>query len=437
MNTSIIGKIKQAPKKPGVYVFYGSAAVTAGQASSPRVFRKQPLYVGKASNLRNRLASYLKIIDHKTNALDKESTDLRLIILKSEIEALIKESQLIKKLKPKYNILWRDDKSYFYVAFTKEKFSRAFVTHESLNPKRYTLNPVLIGPFTDGSALRLVMRLLRRYFQYCTCQQRHLRECLNAQIGKCLGYCCQRGTNIQIHANNANNLRIYRNNIRTIKSVLRGNGKKLLQTLKDEQERGALKNILEHKPFLANRESQSAMPTGKQAKCMIDDSHLAINRVECYDISNLAGKEAIGALTVLVKKDNEWLPDKNSYRKFKIKHASMRDDPKMIGEIITRRLNHSEWAYPDLIIIDGGIAQYKAAKKASPQNQGAVKLPKIISFAKPQKLVFGLKPEYQPTPLANLPIDTQKLIEKAIYQTHRFAIRYHRQFRRKEFLKID
>src|SRR3989344_4118874 len=96
--------IEKVPKRCGVYIFYHNQI---------------PLYVGKASNLKNRLQSYLKITDFKTEALHRDADRLKLIKLRSNIEALIVESRLIKSLKPKLKILWRDDKSYFYVYFTR------------------------------------------------------------------------------------------------------------------------------------------------------------------------------------------------------------------------------------------------------------------------------------------------------------------------------
>ena len=106
MRQSIIAIIKSAPKVPGVYLFYQG---------------KTLLYIGKAANLCNRLKSYLpsgrqglKITDSKTESLHNEATNLKLLPLRSEIEALIEESRLIQKLKPKYNIIWRADKSNHY-----------------------------------------------------------------------------------------------------------------------------------------------------------------------------------------------------------------------------------------------------------------------------------------------------------------------------------
>src|SRR3989344_5900303 len=184
MKSTIIQEIKSAPKEPGIYVFYN---------------QKTPLYIGKASNLRNRLKSYLKVTDLKTQSLNNEASRLEYIILRSEIEALIEESRLIQELKPKYNVLWMDNKSYHYVAFTREKFPKIFITHKNLKIVNSKLKISLVGPFTDNAALRIALKTIRRYFPYCTCLRPHFRDCLNAQIGRCFGYCCKK-----VIANNAN-----------------------------------------------------------------------------------------------------------------------------------------------------------------------------------------------------------------------------------------
>ncbi|MEK7191959.1 MAG: GIY-YIG nuclease family protein [Patescibacteria group bacterium] len=419
MRTAVLNRIKAAPKDPGVYIFHGDAGV---------------LYVGKAVNLKNRLRSYLKITDAKTESLNQEAVRLDYIVLRSEIESLIEESRLIKELKPKYNILWQDDKSYLYVALTRQSYPKIFITHKNSKPRKVPRGPrgpfaglkiSLIGPFTDGAALRLVLRLLRRQYPYCTCAQTHLRDCLNAQIEKCLGFCCKRDADMRIHVDDANN---YRKNIRMIKSILLGQSKKLISALSDPQERAALEKIFEHKDFInqqiANpvRINESRIRVFENSKKIRYSLIENIQRVECYDNSHLSGKEAVGAMTVLVKKDGYWQSDKSGYRKFKIKSAQTQDDPRMIAEVLERRLNHPEWPYPDLIIIDGGLAQYNAAKKILEKHRTI----QLISFAKPNKQIIGLD---------NSPPELQKLAEQAIYQTHNFAIRYHRQVRRKEFLR--
>ncbi|HEY4500009.1 MAG TPA: GIY-YIG nuclease family protein [Candidatus Paceibacterota bacterium] len=388
MKNTVVTAIKKAPKTPGVYLFYSGS---------------QLLYIGKAANLRARLKNYLKPADYKTKSLDQEATKLKLVILRSNIEALITESKLIKALKPKYNILWQDDKNYFYVAITKDRFPRLFITHQPNDEMD------IIGPFTDGNALKAVMRLLRRYFPYCTCVP-HLRVCLNAQINNCPGYCCNKNaqpTPSQISA--------YKKTIRRISNVLSGQDKRFLKTLKDPYELVILDKIFAHQPYL------------ETSKNIFSD----IQRIECYDNSHLSGKEAVGAMTVLSKQDNgTWQPDVNEWRKFKIIGNYTEDDPRMMAEIVSRRLNHPEWRYPDIIIIDGGITQYRAARKSFRTHN--IKNIKLFSFAKPQQLVFGFNP--QPTPLSKLPPEWQQLIPKIISQTHNFVIRYHRRTRNRQFL---
>jgi excinuclease UvrABC nuclease subunit len=441
--------IKTAPKNPGVYVFYHNQI---------------PLYIGKASNLKNRLQNYLKITDLKTKVLHHEANKLKLVKLHSNIEALIVESRLIKILKPKLNILWKDDKNYFYVTITKERFPKIFLTHQpekTLSPNPSTLNPEHIGPFTDGQSIKAILRLLRKFFPYCSCFQPHFRLCLNAQIGNCPGYCCQ------ITEKNNEKLRIknekkYQQNIRKIKNILIGKNKKFIRQLKDPYELLVLEKIWQHQPYFEKGKGLRVKGLENLKKILHPNPH-ALNpqRIECYDNSHLSGKEAVGAMTSwrlyrpqttltladhaddyfprsprLVREVSEWLPEKPLWRKFKIRGNYTEDDPRMMEEVVSRRLNHPEWPYPELIIIDGGIAQLNAAlralKKLSPKP--STLNPKVISFAKPQKLVYGW--QKYPVSLNQLPPEFQKIILLAIDRTHHFVQRYHRQIRKKEFLKM-
>ncbi|KKU14962.1 hypothetical protein A3A20_00625 [Candidatus Wolfebacteria bacterium RIFCSPLOWO2_01_FULL_45_19] len=402
MRLSVLNKIKKAPREPGVYIFYGK--------------NKKALYVGKASDLRARLKNYLKTDDYKINLLQNEAESLKLIVLRSEIEALLEESRLIKTFRPSYNIMWRDDKSYFYVAVTKEKFPRIFVTHRFRNSKLEIKNFELIGPFTDGRSLRVALRLLRRKFPYCTCETSHFRNCLNAEIGNCLGFCCKKDiepTKKEIER--------YRRNIRIIKIFLLGKSKaRIFKELLPEEQK-AIDNILAHREFIAFVTTD---------KSMVKSQWSNVALTECYDISHLSGKEAVGAMTAWCGN----VADKSMWRKFKIKTAKPGDDPGAISEILTRRLNHPEWPYPNLIIIDGGITQLNAAQRALNQIPNSkFQIPtKIISFAKPEKLVLGWR-DTKATPIQEIPPDLQKLILKAIAETHNFAIRYHRKVRRSQF----
>lgn len=395
MLSHIIQKIKTASKEPGVYIFYKG---------------KTPLYVGKASNLRNRLKNYLTVIDMKTEALNREADDLKTIVLRSNIEALIIESKLIKELKPQLNVLWRDDKNYFYVEITADRFPRIFLTHQLSSP-----TSEYIGPFTDGNPLKVILRLLRRFFPYCTCKP-HLRICLNSQINNCPGYCCNKNsvtTKPEVSA--------YKKNISKIRNILTGKDRKFIHTLQDPYELLVLEKIWQHQPYLEKENEFSY-----------------IKRAECYDNSHLSGKEAVGAMTAWKKDGGIWSADKNMWRKFKIIGSYTEDDPRMMEEIVSRRLNHPEWAYPDLLIIDGGITQFRATlravKKIKDRNKN-LKVPKVISFAKPEQQVYGI--QKNPIPITELPEGMRRFILMADQNTHNFVIRYHRKVRAREFLQLD
>ena len=386
---------------------------------------KSPFYIGKASSLKSRLNSYLKITDLKSKILNEEATNLKITKLTSPIEALIQESQLIKTLKPRYNVLWQDDKNYFYVAFTGEKFPKIFLTHQPSQAKRKTSRvnhddlpfaisnlPQYIGPFTDGASLKIVLRLLRRYFPYCACQKNHLRECLNAQIGNCPGYCCIT-TLLRDRALVYKNKKEYQKNIKAIKNILSGRNKKFIKKLRTPSEMLAVENIYSHSDFIQNPKSQILNSKFK---------------IECYDISHFAGKEAVGAMTLfrldrISERQADLVPETKGWRKFKIKNLETRNDPGNIAEILSRRLNHPEWPYPDIILVDGGVAQFNAAKKAIDgffRNKTRPEL-SLLSFAKPEKKIYG--------PKNLLP---KRVLEQAIQQTHRFVIKFHKQTREKK-----
>src|SRR3989344_7535996 len=117
MNQDTLKKfIKKLPSKPGIYLFKDG--------------RKKNLYIGKAINIKNRVNSYLKTDDFRIKKMVESAQTLKFIPTQSDIEALILESQMIKKFQPPFNVVMRDDKQYFYIGFTKEKFSKIFLTHQ-------------------------------------------------------------------------------------------------------------------------------------------------------------------------------------------------------------------------------------------------------------------------------------------------------------------
>jgi excinuclease ABC subunit C len=178
----LLEKLSSVPTVPGIYIYRNANGTI--------------IYIGKAKNLRNRVRSYFqqgRPVDAKTKAMIGKIADLETIIVDSEAEALILEDTLVKKHKPRYNILLRDDKSYPYVRVTKEEYPRVFPTRNIIRDgsKYY-------GPFTDVRHLKRVMKVIRSLFRLRSCdykidqdtiEKKKYKICLDYHIDKCDGPC--------------------------------------------------------------------------------------------------------------------------------------------------------------------------------------------------------------------------------------------------------
>ena len=145
------------------------------------------IYVGKSKNLKNRLSSYFQR-EHtgKTMMLVREIDHFEYIVTKTEMESLLLEINLIKKYNPKYNILYRDDKSYPYIELTNDKVPTLRIIRR-INVKKVKNN--LFGPYPNVGAARKVVEILNRIYPLRKCKTYEKRECLYYHIGQCLGYC--------------------------------------------------------------------------------------------------------------------------------------------------------------------------------------------------------------------------------------------------------
>lgn len=179
MALTLSDKIKNIPPRPGVYLYKDADG--------------QVIYVGKAVSLKNRVRSYFQAGAKqapKVQAMLRRAVDLDYIVTDSEMEALILENNLIKKHRPKYNVLLKDDKTYPYIKVTvQEEFPRVHITRRVVKDgARY------FGPFTHVGAVNETLRLLKKIFPLRTCKQREPaprdRPCLNYHIRRCLGPCC-------------------------------------------------------------------------------------------------------------------------------------------------------------------------------------------------------------------------------------------------------
>jgi excinuclease ABC subunit C len=173
MEQSIVETARSLPQKPGVYLYYNDADVV--------------IYVGKAKNLRARVSSYFRASAHLTPAkkiMVSEIARIETILVRTETEALLLESMQIKKYRPKYNIILKDDKDFQYIriALQEEFPSVTTVRTLVLDGSRY------FGPYTSGLAVRQTMRLLKRLFPYKSCSNPVDRPCFDYQLGRCLGH---------------------------------------------------------------------------------------------------------------------------------------------------------------------------------------------------------------------------------------------------------
>jgi len=153
------------------------------------------------------------------------------------------------------------------------------------------------------------------------------------------------------------------------------------------------------------------------------------SRIEAYDVSNVQGQEATGSMVTFI----DGTPNKNFYRKFKIRISGKPDDIAMLKEVLTRRFNHPEWPFPDLILIDGGIAQLNAGLQIKDLRLEIKKI-RFISLAKKENKLY-IEGQKEPLLLKELPREIFNLILQLRDEAHRFAISYHRKLRKRGLLE--
>ena len=352
-------------------------------------------YVGKAANIKERVKQHKDLL-----GLAKE---IGYIKTNSEIEALILEAKLIKKIQPKYNVLWRDDKNYFYVAITKESFPRVFITHQ-LKIKNCKLKIDFIGPFIEGTSLKRALTYLRRTFPYYTSKSHPKGSCLWCHLKLCPGPDPVKSE--------------YQKNIKNLVFVLKGSSRKVLNDLERRMKKSSL--LQEYEKAAKIRDKITSLER------VINPQQIP-GRAEAYDVSNIQGEEAAGSMVTFIN----GRPAKNFYRKFKIKISGKPNDVAMIKEILSRRLKHAEWPYPDLILIDGGKAHLNAASKCLKWNFKHII--KVMAIAKKENKLY-VEGRTKPILLKGLPREMFNLILQLRDEAHRFAISYHRKLRKKRLL---
>ena len=516
------------------------------------------IYVGKAKNLKKRVSSYFnrEHEDEKTINLVKNIEDIETIICNSEIDAFVLENNLIKKYSPKYNILLKDEKTYPYIKFSKEKFPKISIirTTRALDPK----SGDYFGPYPQG-AWQLLKTLIK-IFKIRDCNKDMNKElarpCLKYQMGMCPAPC--KFKDIQ---------ESYMENINNAMKVLKGQGQHIIKELqqkmaeasenmefekaityreqKNEIERtinnqvteygrdidedvftivqdgnivficvlnmregkilGKIsfnvstenkisgnifenivssfyskhpipKNIIFQPEYIAEKdiiEQWLKIKSGKSVfvhfpkisgrreellnmallnldrdivnyydkKSVLESGMAKLHKVlglknfprviECFDISNIQGKDAVASMTVSV----EGKASPKNYRKFKIRCKDTPDDFEMMREVITRRYGKLDPKdFPDTILIDGGIGQINAAGEVL-EKLGKNNIADLLSLAEREELIYKYG-NNEPYAFSHSE-EGLKILIRVRDEAHRFGITYHRKLRSKRVVSSE
>ncbi len=416
------------PDEPGVYTFYNA--------------NKERIYIGKATSLKSRVGSYFagKLMQSRGPLLVKmleEAVKVEWEQTQSVLEALILEANLIKKHQPIYNSKEKSNKSFNYLVITDEEYPRVLIKRgrelikEDIIQEQTGYKGILkkseykqvFGPFPYGAALTQALKVVRKIFPYrdrCKVQTTKSnlvvkKGCFNYQIGLCPGVC-----NGQISKKE------YAKIIRNITLLFEGKKTKLIKQLniamkkyaKQEEFEEAIK--LRNQIYSLEHINDVALGDGGDSIKMQDTQR----RIEAYDVAHMSEQNRVGVMVVI---ENGEL-SKGEYKKFKIK-TDEQGDVSALKELLTRRVKHtgeSAWELPSLIVVDGGKAQVNAARKILQHHE--LKIP-VVGVVKDKnhkpKAIIGDKA------IGSM---HEKEILLANSESHRFAIAYHKNKRKKEFL---
>jgi len=509
------------PHAPGCYLFadeYGTI-----------------LYIGKAKDIRKRVASYFQKADHdpKTRALISRIASVDFVVTTNEVEAFLLENNLIKKHQPKYNIDLKDAKRFAYIEISGGEFPRIGIARRS-GPDTGTL----FGPFVSAAERDAVLRAVKRAFCLRSCRKLPKRACLRFHMGSCSAPCIGKVSSGEYHAQV----------IRAI-ALLKGRGGELIRELRAEMahcsavqqyekalqlrnqisaigrlaerqhverpkstdqdvitytvadgtvylmvfsvEKGRLSHKQEfvfpagedffeeflvqyyadHTPpaelilsfevdraladYLTERRGKSVQVTvpkiGEKKKLLelvgkniehaflrdtlkVQDLQSALDLpdppqvIECFDISHLSGTSTAGSMV----RFRNGAPDKNNYRRFRIRTVQGVDDLASLGEVVRRRytrLSEEGAELPDLVMIDGGKGQLDAALNAL--HGLGLEIP-VIAIAKQEEDVY-LPGEVLPRRLDEKGM-ALRYLQEIRNEAHRFAVTYHRLLREKKVI---
>lgn len=401
------------PEVPGVYFFLNK--------------EKQILYIGKATSLRDRVKSYflqdlLTTRGPKVHLMMPAIEYIGFCQTDSVLEALLLESALIKKYQPPFNTDAKDDKSYNRVVITKEEYPRVLLVRDrEIEQGKFTA-PIkkIYGPFPSARDLREALKIIRRLFPYrdkCTpyaelspTQKEKSRGCFSHQLGLCPGVCIGSLTKSE-----------YQKNIRNIELFFEGKKSKVLQGLEKEMQSLAK----EHRFEEANEKKKLIFGLQHiQDMALVTEDRRTVDRhrIEAYDVAHLQGSASVGVMTVVQKGRAQ----PAEYRQFILRKQHNGNDLSALQEILTRRLRHPEWPFPELIVVDGGMNHVRAAEAILKEQGMAIPVLSVVKDAR-----------HKPKDILGQPELAGRFEKEVILvnsEAHRFAITFHKKKRAQKFL---
>lgn len=419
------------PERPGVYLFKDAKGRT--------------LYVGKARSLRDRVRSYFvaQPIEEKTRRMLALAADIETIEAASEVDALLLESRLVKDLKPRYNVMLKDDKSYPWLVLAEgEDFPFVGITRDVRRKGNRTY-----GPFMDVGGLRRSLQVLQGAFRFRTCsldirsgdpKRRHIRPCLLYHIRRCTAPCADLVSR-----------EAYQEQMEGLKRVLAGDKAGLLEDLKrrmtgasdrfhyekaaELRDRIRALESLEKRGRFSDRPDDLVGPLTpsdglEELRGLLGLKH-PLRHIEGVDVALLQGQDAVGAVVAF----EDGIPFKARYRRYRIRTVSGTDDCAMIREVVSRRSRRGsvgDDGMPQVLLVDGGKGQYSAAADAIKTAGGSDVC--LVALAKREERLFT--PAHPDGILLPRRSGALRVCQFVRDEAHRFAGRYHHLLRCRRLL---
>jgi excinuclease ABC subunit C len=402
-------KNKSLPDSPGVYLMKDEDA--------------KIIYVGKAVSLKRRVSSYFqKPHDARIQEMVSKIRAIDYIQKPTAIEALILEANLIKYYFPYYNIREKDNKSFLYLVITNEDFPRPlFIRGTELPDDSDKQYKAVFGPYTSPRSLRAALDLVRKAFPWSTCEPGQDRPCFYYHLKLCPGVCI-----------GAISKKEYGKIIRDLIRFFDGKKDDVLKQFTKDMKLAAKERRYEDAKvfrdkvyFLEHIQDVAVLKREDNDVDKIREGEAAVNlfgRVEGYDISNISGTSSVASMVVF----ENGAPAKAEYRKFRIKTVVGSNDVASMRETLTRRLRN-DWRHPDLILIDGGWPQVNAAKEVVREFDLGIP---VVGLAKgPNRDKDELICDQNNLEICAVCERHKDLLVAVRDESHRFAIKYHRNLR--------